>query len=111
MWDIRNLKNEGIFNVPSRVSQLKLGHAFKINNKTCPDYLSFHFQRLRENSNRIDTRAKSYNFHVPKISTNTFAYTTIKDWNNLPNEIKSTRCLKPYKEKLVKHLTEKPMNI
>ena len=97
----------GILDVSSRVSQLKLGHAFKINKKTSPEYLNFHFQKLNEIEGRIATRAKAYNFHVPKISPNTFAYTTIKDWNNLPNDIKSINNFKYFKEKVVKHLGEK----
>ena len=72
--------------------------------------MNFHFQKLNEIEGRIATRAKAYNFHVPKISPKTFAYTTIKDWNNLPNDIKSTNNFKYFKEKVVKHLGEKIKN-
>ena len=96
----------GLLDVTNRVSQLKLGHAFKINHNTCPNYLGFHFRKLNEYEGRIDTRGKAYNFHVPKISPNTFAFSTIKDWNSLPNDIKSSSYFKSFKEKVVKHLAK-----
>ena len=89
------------------MSQIRLNHAFKINSDTCPDYLKFHFQKLNENVNRIETRAKAYNFQVPSINTDTFAYSTIKDWNSLPENIKSIDNLKMFKEKVAKHFWEK----
>ena len=106
----KEFKKAGFLDVSSRVSQLKLGHAFKVNKKTCPEYLRFNFQKLNENAERIATRAKAHNFHVPKIDPKTFAYSTIKDWNNLPNDIKMTNSLKTFKDKVVKHFGERMKN-
>ena len=106
----KEFKKAGFLDVSSRVSQLKLGHAFKVNKKTCPEYLRFNFQKLNENTERIATRAKAHNFHVPKIDPKTFAYSTIKDWNNLPNDIKMTNSLKTFKDKVVKHFGERMKN-
>ena len=41
---------------------------------------------------------------MPKISINTFAYTSIKDWNNLTSKIKRIKNEKSFKDKVKKHL-------
>ena len=73
------LVDAGFLSVPDRVKQLQLGHVFKIKNKTSPKYLTENFVKLNENSNRIETRAKAYNFQVPRISTNTFVYSALRN--------------------------------
>ena len=114
---ILNLKNRahigqkerekaGFLNVSKRVTQLKLGHVFKINKKSCPKYLSQHFYRLNEENDRIATRGKAHNFHIPRINTNTFAYTAIKEWNSLPPSIKEIKSESLFKQKVKRHLAE-----
>ena len=52
---------------------------------------------------RIVTRATEYNFFIPRVynqGTKTFFYTSIKDWNDLPNKIKCIDNEKVFKEKL-----------
>jgi len=78
----------GFLNVSDRIKQINLGHVYKIWNKTCPCYLTENFTRLDKDSKRCETRSKAYNFQVPRLSTNTFAYSAIKDWNCLFNKIK-----------------------
>ena len=85
---------------------MKLGHVFKINTKDCPLYLTQHFHKLNEGGERIATRAKAHNFHTPRISTNTFAYTAIKDWNSLPSTIKEMKSENLFKEKVKKYLVQ-----
>ena len=74
--------------VSDRIKPLKFSHVFKILNKTCSSYLSENFSRLKENTDRSETRSYAYNFQVPRLSTTTFAYTAIKDWNCFFNKIK-----------------------
>ena len=102
----KELEKAGFLNVSKRVSQMKLGHVFKINTKTCPLYLTQHFHKLNEGGERIATRAKAHNFHTPRISTNTFAYTAIKDWNSLPSTIKEMKSENLFKEKVKKYLVQ-----
>ena len=102
----KELDKAGFLNVSKRVTQLKLGQVFKINNKSCPQYLNQHFNRLNEGNERIATRGKAYNFHIPRISTNSFAYTAIKDWNSLPSRIKEIDSEKLFNEKVKRHLVE-----
>ena len=98
----KELDKAGFLNVSKRVTQLKLGQVFKINNKSCPRYLNQHFNRLNEGDERIATRGKAHNFHIPRINTNTFAYTAIKDWNSLPARIKEIKSENLFKEKIKK---------
>ena len=95
----------GFLNISDRVSQLRLGHVFKISNKTSPYYLHTHFQKINESRRGVVTRAMTNNnFYMPKISTNTFAYTSIKDWNNLPSNIKGIKSEKTFKNRVKMHL-------
>ena len=103
----KELDKTGFLSVAKRVTQLKLGQVFKINNGSSPQYLNQHFNRLNEGNERIATRGKAHNFHIPRIDTNTFAYTAIKDWNSLPSRIKEINSEKLFKEKVKKHLAEK----
>ena len=97
--------NAGFLNVSDRVTQLKLGHVFKINNKTCPYYLNTHFQKMYESRSTNVTRAMtSNNFCLPIICNNTFVYTSINDWNNLPSNIKEIKTEINFKDKVKKHL-------
>ena len=100
----KELEKAGFLIVKDRIKQLKLGHVFKIKQKTCPYYLSTNFQRLSENENRIATRAKANNFYKPRICTETFAYIAIDDWNALPNNIKGIKREENFKESLKKSL-------
>ena len=96
----------GFLNVTDRVKQLKLGHVFKIKSKTSPYYLSTNFQRLNENENRIVTRATANNFFKPRICPNTFAYSAICEWNELPSNIKDIKGEKNFKDSLKKCILE-----
>ena len=102
----KELVKAGFLNVADRVKQLKLGHVFKIKSKTSPEYLSTNFHRLNENENGIVTRATANNFFKPRICTNTFAYSAICEWNELPNHIKDINAEKNFKESLKKYLFE-----
>ena len=96
----------GFLSVSDRIKQLKLGHVFKIWNKTCPSYLTENFSRLNENTDRSETRSYAYNFQVPRISTTTFAYTAIKEWNYLSNKIKDIKGEQSFKENVKKFIRE-----
>merc|ERR1712240_185849 len=49
------LVKAGFLSVVDRVKQLKLGHVFKIKNKSCPIYLRENFLKLDENTHRRKT--------------------------------------------------------
>ena len=102
----KEIVKAGFLNVIDRVKQLKLGHVFRIKSQTSPYYLSTNFQRLNENENAIVTRATAYNFYKPRICTNTFTYSAITEWNDLPNNIKDIKGEKNFKESLKNFLKE-----
>merc|ERR1712055_984414 len=58
----KELKEAGFLKVSERVKQLKLGHIFRIKNKTCPSYMDLNFKLLNENTTRCSTRSYQFNF-------------------------------------------------
>ena len=103
----KELAKAGFLNVSDRVKQLKLGHVFKIKNKTSPYYLSTNFQRLNEIENSPVTRGTANNFLRPRIYTDSFAYSAICEWNELPSKIKDIKGEKNFKDSLKKYLLDK----
>merc|ERR1711989_75505 len=98
------LVKAGFLSVVDRIKQLKLGHVFKIKNKNCPTYLRENFLKLDENTHRRKTRSKAYNFQVPRVNTNTFAYSAIKYCNSLSNPIKDIKGEQSFKKHVKKFL-------
>ncbi len=95
----------GMLNVKDRVKQLKLNHVFKIYHCTAPKYLCSHFRKL-SNTHRYNTRGSSTNFLVPKIKgqqCNTFFFTGIQEWNQLPGHIKSLQTKVQFKKAVKSH--------
>ena len=69
--------------------------------------MNVNFQLLNEIEGRVVTRATAHNFFVPRVhsqGTNTFFYSSIKSWNDLPNELKCIEHEKEFKEKLKQNL-------
>ena len=77
-----------MLNVSYRVKQLRLNHMHKIYYKTCPSY-------LRENFVNGSRASKPFNFILPSVYNTsckrTFLYTGPRDWNSLPDNIKSVK--------------------
>ena len=94
----------GTLNVSDRVKQLKMNHVFKIFNNTAPADMHLNFKRLNE-QHGFNTRGHSYNFFIPMVSSSTrdsFYFTALQEWNNLPSNIKSLTNLSVFKKE-VKH--------
>ena len=64
----KELDKAGYLNVSKRITQLKLGQVFKINNKSCPQYLTQHFNRLNEEMREFPQEGKPITF-IGKHST------------------------------------------
>lgn len=100
------LSSVGFLNIENRVKQLRLGHAHKIYNNKCPTYLKDNFIKVSEN-HEYNTRSSQFNFVVPKIKgvdSSTFFFNAIKDWNSLPNNIKSIKDHNAFKTVIKQHL-------
>ena len=100
----KELVKAGFLSVPDRVKQLQLGHVFKINKNISPKYLTCNFKKMNEDEDRVATRAKQHNFDLPRISPITFAFTAIKCWNALPDNIKAIKNEKAFKDNVKKQL-------
>ena len=96
-----------------RVNQLKLNHMHDIYYKNGPNYMLDNISRCNT-IHSYNTRGSSSNFFIPSVRGNckaSFFYTGTKDWNNLPNNIKSTICKKTFKDKVKTHLDNEMFKI
>ena len=86
-----DLSSIQVLNIEDRVKQLRLNHVYNICNDRAPSYLRENFV-LKSNVSTRHTRSSSnLDFVVPFIKTcqsDTFYYSGIKDWNELPTEVK-----------------------
>ena len=102
----------GILNINTRAEQLRLNHVFNIFCDTCPEYMKENFTRL-SNLHRYNTRGSDFNFQIPKIKTfssGSFYYNAIKNWNSLPDDIKSISQKTVFKKEVKAHLLNQ-MNV
>ena len=80
----------GLLNVKYRAFQLSLNHIYNIFHENCPVYMKELFTKL-SNVHGYNTRGSQLNFHVPKVkfvSSTTFFFNGIKQWNILPSIMK-----------------------
>ena len=100
------LSELNLVNVDTRVKQLKLNHVHKIVNNKCPSYMKDNFVSIKD-THRYHTRASEHNFIIPNCQgsiSNTFYYSAIKDWNGLPDSIKSIKDSVKFKFEVKKFL-------
>lgn len=86
-----DFKTLGILNINTRAEQLRLNHVFNVFHGTSPVYMRESFIRVNSVHSH-NTRGSSFNFQLPKIKTHSagsFYYNAIKNWNRLPENIKS----------------------
>ena len=79
------------FNIEDRVKQLRLNRVYNIFNDRPPSYLRENFVLMSNVSTRHTRSSSNLDFVVPFIKTcqsGTFYYSGIKDWNELPKEVK-----------------------
>ena len=97
-------------NIEDRVKQLRLNHVYNIFNDRAPSYLRENFV-LKSNVSTRHTRSSSnLDFVVPFIKTcqsGTFYYSGIKDWNELPKEVKVIKSKDAFKKSVKKLLLDK----
>ena len=94
--DNKDLQALSWLNVPDRVRFFRISHLFRIWHKIAPKYLLPNFKSI-SNAHTHNTRGSSYNFHLSRelsVSPNGFSFKAIKQWNQLPNSLKSIDNLK-----------------
>lgn len=108
-----DFKNLGILNIQSRAGQLRLNHMFNIFHKIAPNYMQENFNRISM-VHHYNTRGSVYNLQVPRvnsISSGSFTFNGIKDWNKLPNTIKEISHKNRFKQAIKGHLTEQYLTL
>ena len=104
--DVQEISEVGWLTFPKRVSYFKLCHLFKVKMGQAPKYLSRDF-RPTSSVHSYSTRGSNMNY-VPdysNFSPNTFHYTVVREWNELPVNVKSQKTLPCFKRELKQHLT------
>lgn len=96
----------GLLNIQTRATQLRLNHVYNIFHGICPNYMEENFLKV-SNIHYHNTRGHTFNFQIPRISSCSscsFYYNAIKDWNRLPDNIKSITRKPSFKKEIKSHL-------
>ena len=104
--DRSNLSSLSWLAVRDRVSYFKLIHLFKIKHGLGPRYLRTNIVSVSD-THSYRTRGSISNFHMSKSLSNcpsAFAFSCVKDWNSLPDRIKTIDSLPTFKRELRKFL-------
>ena len=97
------IKSIGWLLFPKRALLFQLTHLFKVKIGLAPTYLSRSFCPTTT-VHQHDTRGSSHNFTVDNANpVGSFHYTTVREWNQLPIEVKSATSLLSFKKKLRQH--------
>ena len=92
--------------IPDRVMVFKMAHLFRVRHDLAPKYIMANFQSLAV-SHSHNTRGKDFNFQLSKNnsrSQSSFMFTAAKQWNFLPNCLKSLSVYRVFKKRLREHL-------
>ena len=97
-------KSIWILPVHMRTEQLKMNHMYEISNGTAPNYMTSMFEK---SNNTHDTRNSMSVFTIPRVNKfglNSFKYTGIKRWNNLPLTIKTKTSKNVFKKSVKQYM-------
>ena len=100
--DGKNLKDLSWLSIPDRVRFFRMSHLFRVRHKLAPAYLMPNFKSISE-AHSHNTRGSAHNFVLNRelsLSQTGFAFQAIKQWNDLPNDIKSIKVFRVFKRKL-----------
>ena len=92
--------------VNDRVKQLRLNHVYNIVHGNAPHYMCHNFILVNQ-THSYNTRASHHNFVQPRIKgkeDGSFFVNAIKDWNNLPENVKVERGKNNFKKSVKTHL-------
>ena len=99
-----HFSNANIIPLSKRVDLLKLCHMYKVHNQSAPSYLVEDFQMQ---SHRHNTRYNNQAYVIPQVKSvgqQTFRYTVINLWNNLPSITKMAKSYQGFKKSVKKFI-------
>ena len=100
--DGKNLRDLSWLSIPDRERFFRMSHLFRVRHKLAPGYLLPNFKSISE-AHSHNTRGSAHNFVLNRelsLSQTGFAFQAIKQWNDLPNDIKSIKVFRVFKRKL-----------
>ena len=100
--DIGNVKDLSWLSIPDRVKFFQMTHLFRIRNRLAPNYLLPNFTAI-STAHSHNTRGSGFNFVLSRelsLSQSSFAFTAIKHWKSLDNDIKCIEEFRVFKHKL-----------
>ena len=100
--DSKNLRDLSWLSIPDRVKFFRMSHLFRIRHKLAPGYLLHNFKSISD-AHTHNTRGSSFNYVLSRelsLSPTSFSFLAIKQWNELPNDIKSISEFRVFKRKL-----------
>ena len=100
--DSKHLRELSWLSIPDRVN------LFRIRHNLAPTYLLPNFCSI-SSVHSHNTRGSSFNFQLSRelsLSPSSFAFTAIKQWNSLPNNLKDIHEFRVFKRKLKQFLVE-----
>ena len=106
---ISELKQVGYLNSKDRVVQLSMNMVHDVFYGNCPEYMKMYFTKVSDVHSH-NTRGSNFNFQVPKINSitsTTFYYNAIKEWNALPDNVRGITNKDTFKRVLKSHLNER----
>ena len=100
--DTKNLRELSWLSIADRVRFFRMSHLFRIRHKLAPSYLLQNFKSISD-AHTHNTRGSNVNYVLSRelsLSPTSFSFLAIKQWNELPNDIKSIREFRVFKRKL-----------
>ena len=100
--DGKDLRNLSWLSFPDRVRFFRMTHLFRIRHKLAPGYLLNNFKAISD-AHSHNTRGSNFNYVLSRelsLAPTGFSFLAIKQWNALPNDIKSITELRVFKRRL-----------
>ena len=100
--DGKDSRNLSWLSFPDRVRFFRMTHLFCIRHKLAPGYLLNNFKAISD-AHSHNTRGSNFNYVLSRelsLAPTGFSFLAIKQWNALPNDIKSLTELRVFKRRL-----------
>ncbi len=104
---VDHMRELNLLRVSDRAKQLRLNNVRKIFCSQAPEFLQENFVKIRNRQQH--TRRSQWSFNVANVKeseSNIFHFNIIKDWNNLPNDLKICDNINTFKKGVKRYLLQ-----